>query len=116
MKKKKTPKKEAMPEFEFKQYTPEEDRIYTEAVTKYRRYRHGEAIALGIGGNMCLNQPGLLTAFHFYVSFRQAYLSGPYRLDLGTLQDQPGLESLQQEVFEICFAIGRNDFNVFSHA
>jgi hypothetical protein len=42
MKKKKTPKKESMPEFEFKQYTPEEDRIYTEAVTKYR-----EAMAAG---------------------------------------------------------------------
>jgi hypothetical protein len=42
MKKKKTPKKETMPEFEFKQYTPEEDRIYTEAVTKYR-----EALAAG---------------------------------------------------------------------
>jgi hypothetical protein len=42
MKKKKTPKKETMPEFEFKQYTPEEDRIYTEAVTKYR-----EAMAAG---------------------------------------------------------------------
>ncbi|MHB8845148.1 MAG: hypothetical protein ACYC7L_10430 [Nitrospirota bacterium] len=42
MKKKKTPKKESMPEFEFKQFTPEEDRIYTEAVTKYR-----EAVAAG---------------------------------------------------------------------
>jgi hypothetical protein len=42
MKKKKTPKKEAMPEFDFKEFTPEEDRIYTEAVTKYR-----EAITAG---------------------------------------------------------------------
>jgi hypothetical protein len=42
MKKKKTPKKETMPEFEFKQYTPEEDRVYTEAVTKYR-----EAVSAG---------------------------------------------------------------------
>ena len=42
MKKKKTPKKASMPEFEFKQYTPEEDLIYTEAVTKYR-----EAVAAG---------------------------------------------------------------------
>ena len=42
MKKKKTQKKAAMPDFEFKEFTPEEDRIYTEAVTKYR-----EAITAG---------------------------------------------------------------------
>lgn len=42
MKKKKSPKKAAMPDFDFKEFTPEEDRIYTEAVTKYR-----EAIAAG---------------------------------------------------------------------
>ena len=42
MKKKKTPKKAAMPDFDFKEFTPEEDKIYTEAVTKYR-----EAIAAG---------------------------------------------------------------------
>jgi hypothetical protein len=42
MKKKKTPKKAAMPDFDFKEFTPEEDRIYTEAVTKYR-----EAITAG---------------------------------------------------------------------
>ena len=42
MKKKKPPKKEQMPEFAFKEFTPEEDRIYTEAVTKYR-----EAITAG---------------------------------------------------------------------
>ena len=42
MKKKKTPKKAAMPDFEFKEFTPEEDKIYTEAVTKYR-----EAITAG---------------------------------------------------------------------
>ena len=42
MKKKKTPKKEAMTEFTFKEFTPEEDRIYTEAVTKFR-----EAVAAG---------------------------------------------------------------------
>ena len=42
MKKKKTPKKADMPEFAFKEFTPEEDRIYTEAVTKYR-----EAITAG---------------------------------------------------------------------
>jgi len=42
MKKKKAPKKAAMPDFEFKEFTPEEDGIYTEAVTKYR-----EAITAG---------------------------------------------------------------------
>jgi hypothetical protein len=42
MKKKKTPKKTAMPDFDFKEFTPEEDRVYTEAVTKYR-----EAITAG---------------------------------------------------------------------
>ena len=42
MKKKKAPKKTSMPDFDFKEYTPEEDRIYTEAVTKYR-----EAITAG---------------------------------------------------------------------
>ena len=42
MKKKKTPIKAAMPDFDFKEFTPEEDRIYTEAVTKYR-----EAITAG---------------------------------------------------------------------
>jgi hypothetical protein len=42
MKKKKTPKKEQMSEFAFKEFTPEEDRIYTEAVTKFR-----EAIGAG---------------------------------------------------------------------
>jgi hypothetical protein len=42
MKKKKTPKKAAMPDFDFKEFTPEEDKIYTEAVTKYR-----EAIIAG---------------------------------------------------------------------
>jgi hypothetical protein len=42
MKKKKTPKKATMPDFDFKEFTPEEDRIYTEAVTKYR-----EAITAG---------------------------------------------------------------------
>jgi hypothetical protein len=36
MKKKKTPKKTAMPDFDFKEFTPEEGRIYTEAVTKFR--------------------------------------------------------------------------------
>jgi len=36
MKKKKTPKKAAMPDFEFKEFTPEEDKIYAEAVTAYR--------------------------------------------------------------------------------
>ena len=42
MKKKKTPKKETMTEFSFKEFSPEEDRIYTEAVTKFR-----EAIGAG---------------------------------------------------------------------
>lgn len=42
MKKKKTPNKENMPEFAFKEFTPEEDRIYTEAVTKFR-----EAVGAG---------------------------------------------------------------------
>jgi len=42
MKKKKNQKKAAMPDFDFKEFTPEEDRIYTEAVTKYR-----EAITAG---------------------------------------------------------------------
>src|SRR5512137_1526258 len=42
MKKKKAPKQEKMPEVAFKEYTPEEDRIYTEAVTKFR-----EAVAAG---------------------------------------------------------------------
>jgi adenine deaminase len=42
MKKKKDKKKEQMPEVAFKEYTPEEDRIYTEAVTRFR-----EAIAAG---------------------------------------------------------------------
>jgi len=42
MKKKKSPKKETMSEFAFKEFSPEEDRIYTEAVTKFR-----EAIGAG---------------------------------------------------------------------
>jgi hypothetical protein len=44
MKKKKSKdnKKQDMPEFQFKQFTPEEDRLYEEAINKYR-----EAIALG---------------------------------------------------------------------
>ncbi len=43
MKKQNKPKKKAvMPDFDFKEFTPEEDRIYTEAVTKYR-----EAITAG---------------------------------------------------------------------
>ena len=42
MKKKKTPKNAAMPDFDFKEFTPEESGIYTEAVTKYR-----EAITAG---------------------------------------------------------------------
>ncbi len=42
MKKKKEKKREAPPEFSFKEFTPEEDRIYEEAVSKYR-----EAIASG---------------------------------------------------------------------
>jgi len=44
MKKKKTPKKEDMTEFAFKEFTPDEDRIYTEAVTKFR-----EAVGAGKG-------------------------------------------------------------------
>ena len=43
MKKKDKAKKKAdMPEFQFKEFTPEEGRIYEEAVNKYR-----EAIAAG---------------------------------------------------------------------
>ena len=42
MKKKKEPRKEQMPDVEFKQFTAEEDRIYTEAVTRFR-----EAVAAG---------------------------------------------------------------------
>ena len=42
MKKKKAPKKEDAAEFAFKEFTPEEDRIYTEAVTKFR-----EAVGAG---------------------------------------------------------------------
>ena len=42
MKKKKAPKEVNMPEFAFKEFTHEEDRIYTEAVTKFR-----EAVAVG---------------------------------------------------------------------
>ena len=42
MKKKKAPQKASMPDFEFKEFTPDEDRIYTEAVTKFR-----EAVAAG---------------------------------------------------------------------
>jgi hypothetical protein len=41
-KKSKDKKKRDMPEFAFKQFTPEEDKIYEEAVSKYR-----EAIAAG---------------------------------------------------------------------
>lgn len=36
MKKKKNVKKQDMPEFAFKEFTPEESRIYEEAVNKYR--------------------------------------------------------------------------------
>jgi len=42
MKKKKAPKEDNMPEFAFKDFTPEEDRIYTEAVTRFR-----EAVGAG---------------------------------------------------------------------
>ena len=42
MKKKKDKKKEDMPEFSFKQFTPEEDKIYEDAVNAFR-----EAIAAG---------------------------------------------------------------------
>jgi hypothetical protein len=42
MKKKKTAKKQTMPEFQFKEFTPEEDRIYSEAVGKFK-----EAVAAG---------------------------------------------------------------------
>ena len=35
-KKKDANKKQDMPEFEFKQFTPEEDKIYEEAITKFR--------------------------------------------------------------------------------
>ena len=35
-KKDKSKKKLDMPEFQFKQFTPEEDKLYTEAVSKYR--------------------------------------------------------------------------------
>jgi hypothetical protein len=42
MKKKKGQKKEDMPEFSFKQFSPEEDRIYTEAVHSFR-----EAVGAG---------------------------------------------------------------------
>jgi hypothetical protein len=41
-KKDKTKKKQTMPEFHFKEFTPEEGRIYEEAVNKYR-----EAVAAG---------------------------------------------------------------------
>jgi hypothetical protein len=41
-KKEKAKKKQSMPEFDFKNFTPEEGRIYDEAVSKYR-----EAIAAG---------------------------------------------------------------------
>ncbi len=41
-KKTKDDKKQDMPEFDFKEFTPEEDRIYEEAVNKFR-----EAIAAG---------------------------------------------------------------------
>ena len=41
-KKTKEKKKQNMPEFTFKEFTPEEDRIYTEAVEKFR-----EAVAAG---------------------------------------------------------------------
>lgn len=40
--KKQDPKKQQMPEFSFKEFTPEEDRIYEEAVAKFR-----EAISTG---------------------------------------------------------------------
>ncbi len=36
MKKKKDAQKKNMPEFEFKQFTPEEDKIYEEAISKFR--------------------------------------------------------------------------------
>jgi len=36
MKKKKDAKKKDMPEFEFKQFTPEEDKIYEDAISKFR--------------------------------------------------------------------------------
>lgn len=42
MKKKKSKKKQSMPEFSFKEFTPEESRIYDEALNTYR-----EAIAAG---------------------------------------------------------------------
>jgi hypothetical protein len=42
MKKKKSPKKEQMSEFAFKEFTPEEDHIYAEAVMKFR-----EAVGAG---------------------------------------------------------------------
>jgi hypothetical protein len=42
MKKKKDKKKEDMPEFSFKQFTPEEDKLYDDAVNAFR-----EAIAAG---------------------------------------------------------------------
>jgi hypothetical protein len=36
-KKDKAPKQQAMPEFAFKEFTPEEDRIYEEAVNAFRK-------------------------------------------------------------------------------
>jgi len=41
-KKEKTKKKQSMPEFHFKEFTPEEGKIYEDAVNKYR-----EAVAAG---------------------------------------------------------------------
>jgi hypothetical protein len=51
-KKTKTKKKQDMPEFEFKQFTPEEDRIYTEAVTRYREaITGGKTLKQAYGGH-----------------------------------------------------------------
>jgi hypothetical protein len=80
-KKNKAPKKEDMPEFSFKEFTPEESRIYEEAVNAFR-----EAVAAG-------------------KSLRQAYES--YRIEDKELEKLIQADFLKIQIAERHFGKGQ---------
>jgi isopenicillin-N epimerase len=75
-----------------------------------------EAVGLHVRSNVSVQQPSITAILHVYVSFSNADLPEPDRLDLAAHQCEPGLEPVKQEILETRLAIVRNDLDFFDHA
>jgi hypothetical protein len=74
-----------------------------------------EFARLFIRSNVCFKQPSFLTVLHIYIRFLNTDLPRADGFDLRSMQGDASLEFLNERIFETGFAVGCDNFDVFSH-